>query len=128
MSMMVKGAMDAAEVLAEDGISAEVMDPRTLVPLNLVPLTLVPLTLVPLNKEAILSSLGKTGRLAVVDEAYSSCGMAAEIAALAACEALDELDAPVLRICTRSTPHTLSFSVDSYLFRLLNASHERSQR
>jgi pyruvate dehydrogenase E1 component beta subunit len=41
--------------------------------------------------------------------------MAAEIAAIAACEGLDDLDAPVLRICTRPAPHTFSPSIDPYL-------------
>jgi pyruvate/2-oxoglutarate/acetoin dehydrogenase E1 component len=100
LGMMVKRALEAAEILAQQGISAEVIDPRTLVPFD---------------KETIFASLRKTGRLAIVDEAYSSCGMAAEIAALAACEALDELDAPILRICTLPAPHTFSPSIDSYL-------------
>jgi pyruvate/2-oxoglutarate/acetoin dehydrogenase E1 component len=71
--------------------------------------------LVPLDKKTILGSLAKTGRLAIVDEAYASCGMAAEIAAIAAAEALDELDAPVLRICALPAPHTFSPSVDAFL-------------
>ena len=84
MGKMVDRALQAAEKLQEQGISVEVIDPRTLVPLD---------------KATILKSLAKTGRLAIVDEAYATCGMAAEIAAIAACEALDELDAPILRIC-----------------------------
>lgn len=93
LGMMVKRALEAAEILAQQGISAEVIDPRTLVPFD---------------KETIFASLRKTGRLAIVDEAYSSCGMAA-------CEALDELDAPILRICTLPAPHTFSPAIDSYL-------------
>ena len=100
LSMMVHRALEAARKLESHHISAEVIDPRTLVPLD---------------KGAILGSVAKTGRLAIVDEAYATCGMAAEIAALAAGEALDELDAPVLRICARPAPHTFSPSVDAYL-------------
>ena len=100
LGRMLQRALEAAERLQEQGISLEVIDPRTLVPLD---------------KAAILSSLAKTGRLAIVDEAYASCGMAAEIAAIAACEALDELDAPILRICALPAPHTFSPTVDSYL-------------
>lgn len=100
LGKMLQRALEAAEKLQEQGISLEVIDPRTLVPLD---------------KATILSSLAKTGRLAIVDEAYASCGMAAEIAAIAACEALDELDAPILRICALPAPHTFSPTVDSYL-------------
>ena len=100
LSMMVQRAIDAAERLEERGISAEVIDPRSLVPLD---------------KAAILESLAKTGRLAIVDEAYATCGFAAEIAAIAASEAVDFLDAPVLRICALSAPHTFSPSVDAFL-------------
>jgi len=79
VSLMVLRAMEAAEILAQQGISAEVIDPRTVAPLD---------------EAAILKSVAKTGRLAIVDEAYANCGFAAEIAALAAEKALDELDAP----------------------------------
>jgi pyruvate/2-oxoglutarate/acetoin dehydrogenase E1 component len=100
LSMMVQRALEAADRLQELGVSVEVIDPRTLVPLD---------------KGAILKSVAKTGRLAIVDEAYATCGMAAEIAALAAGEALDELDAPVLRICAGPAPHTFSPSIDHFL-------------
>lgn len=100
MSAMVQRAVEAAERLERLGISVEVIDPRTLVPLD---------------KKTILASLAKTGRLAIVDEAYASCGMAAEIAAIAAAEALDELDAPVRRICALPAPHTFSPTVDAFL-------------
>jgi pyruvate/2-oxoglutarate/acetoin dehydrogenase E1 component len=100
MGKMVERAVQAAAKLQEHGISAEVVDPRTLVPLD---------------KTTILNSLARTGRVAIIDEAYATCGMAAEIAAVAACEALDELDAPILRICALPAPHTFSPSVDAYL-------------
>jgi pyruvate/2-oxoglutarate/acetoin dehydrogenase E1 component len=100
LSMMLQRALEAAEKLESQGISAEVIDPRTLVPLD---------------KSTILESLAKTGRLAIVDEAYATCGVAAEIAAIAASEALYDLDAPVLRICALPTPHTFSPSADAYL-------------
>jgi pyruvate/2-oxoglutarate/acetoin dehydrogenase E1 component len=100
LSMMLHRAIEAAEKLEALGISAEVIDPRTLVPFD---------------KSTILRSLAKTGRLAIVDEAYATCGFAAEVAAIAASEALYELDAPVLRICSLPTPHTFSPSTDAYL-------------
>lgn len=100
VSLMVLRALEAAEALEKRGISAEVIDPRTVVPLD---------------KEAILRSVAKTGRLAIVDEAYATCGFSAEVAALVAEEALDELDCPVRRICAKPAPHAFSPSLDTYL-------------
>ena len=100
VSMMVSHALEAAEILDRQGISVEVIDPRTVVPLD---------------KAAILRSVAKTGRLAVADEAYASCGFAAEVAAIVAEEALYELDAPVRRICALPAPHAFSPALDSYL-------------
>jgi pyruvate/2-oxoglutarate/acetoin dehydrogenase E1 component len=100
LGMMVLRSLDAATRLADAGISVEVIDLRTLVPLD---------------KETIFASVAKTNRLVIVDEAYASCGVSAEVAALVAGEAFDELDAPILRICARPTPHSFSPSTDSYL-------------
>lgn len=100
LSLMVNKAIQAAARLEEQGISVEVIDPRTLAPFD---------------KETILRSVAKTGRLVVVDEAYASCGVSAEICAIIAGEALYDLDAPVLRICTLPAPHAFSPSLDSYL-------------
>lgn len=100
LGLMVQRSLDAAEILQKSGVSVEVIDLRTLVPLD---------------KQTILRSITKTGRLVVVDEAYASCGISAEVAAVVASEALDQLDAPIIRICTRPAPHTFSPSVDSYL-------------
>ena len=66
IALMVQRALEAAEVLAAEGISAEVIDPRTLAPLDI---------------NTILASLHKTGRLLIVDEDFAPCGVAAEIAA-----------------------------------------------
>jgi pyruvate/2-oxoglutarate/acetoin dehydrogenase E1 component len=100
VSQMVLRAMDAAEVMAQGGISVEVIDPRTVVPLD---------------REAILGSVAKTGRLVIADEAYANCGFSAEIAAMVAEEALEDLDAPVRRICALPAPHAFSPSLDGYL-------------
>lgn len=89
-SLMVWHALEAAEILSGDGISAEVIDPRTIVPLD---------------KAAILQSVRKTGRLLIVDEAQSFCGFSAEAAAVVSEEILDYLDAPIKRLCTLPTPH-----------------------
>lgn len=90
---MVRLALEAAEVLAEEGISVEVIDPRTLVPLD---------------KRAILDSIRKTSRVVVVDESFGPFGVGAEIAALAADEAFYYLDAPVRRIHPLSIPEPSS--------------------
>ncbi|HVX67115.1 MAG TPA: alpha-ketoacid dehydrogenase subunit beta [Bryobacteraceae bacterium] len=90
MSLMVWRALEAADALAAEGISAEVIDPRTIVPLD---------------REALLASVRKTGRLVIVDEAPAFCGFSAEAAALVSEQALDYLDAPVKRVCALHTPH-----------------------
>ena len=82
---MVPRALQAAEALAADGISAEVLDPRTLVPLD---------------KPAILASVAKTGRLVTVDMAHKTCSAASEIAAIVAMEGFWDLQAPIQRVGT----------------------------
>jgi pyruvate dehydrogenase E1 component beta subunit len=82
-------AMEAAETLSEKGIEAEVIDPRTLVPLD---------------KELILGSVRKTGRLVIVEEDNRTGGWAADLAAIAAEEALIWLDAPVKRVSAPDVP------------------------
>ena len=104
VSQMVLRAMAAADALAQQGISVEVIDPRTVVPLD---------------REAILQSVAKTGRLAIADEAYANCGFSAEIAATVAEEALEDLDAPVRRICALPAPHAFSPSLDSEISPLV---------
>ncbi len=82
-ALMVHRALEAAEILAKDGISVEVVDPRTLVPLD---------------KDCILDSVRKTHALVVVHEAVKNAGAGAEIAAMVAEEAIEYLDAPIVRI------------------------------
>ena len=88
-SMMTQVAMQAAGQLAEKGISAEVVDLRSLVPLD---------------KETILNSISKTHRLAIVQEAVHTSGFASEIAAIVAEVCLDELDENILRITAPDCP------------------------
>lgn len=88
-ALMVHKALDAAKQLETEGISAEVIDPRTIVPLD---------------KTAIFNSLKKTGRIVIVDEDYERCGFAAEVSALIADESFDLLDAPIKRVATRNAP------------------------
>lgn len=87
-SAMVPRALSAATVLERDGISVEVVDPRTLQPLD---------------EETILASVRKTNRLLVVHEACVRGGFGAEVAAMVGTKAFDHLDAPVARL---GAPHT----------------------
>jgi pyruvate/2-oxoglutarate/acetoin dehydrogenase E1 component len=89
LSLSVHHALDAAEQLAADGISAEVIDLRSLVPLD---------------RQAVLDSVGKTGRLLVVDEDYRSFGLTGEIAAIVAETDPTMLEAPVSRLAVPDTP------------------------
>ena len=82
---MVPRALDAAETLDREGVSAEVIDPRSLVPLD---------------KQCILDSVAKTGRLVTVDMAHKTCSAASEIAAIVAMEGFWSLQAPVQRLGT----------------------------
>jgi pyruvate/2-oxoglutarate/acetoin dehydrogenase E1 component len=88
-SSMVYVALEAAEKLAEIGISAEVVDPRTTVPLD---------------KQTLIESAKKTSRAIVVDEGYHSYGVTAEIASTIADGAFYYLDAPVKRIGAMDVP------------------------
>lgn len=83
VASMVPKMMEAAEMLAGEGVSVEVIDPRTIAPLDM---------------DTILASVHKTGRLIIVDEDFAPCGIGAEIAAQAMARAFDDLDAPVQRL------------------------------
>ena len=89
-SVMVSRALEAAEQLAQEGISVEVVDPRTLKPLD---------------EETIVRSVVKTGRVMIVHEACKTGGYGGELAAvIAGCEAFDYLDAPIVRLAGRDMP------------------------
>jgi pyruvate dehydrogenase E1 component beta subunit len=88
-AQMVYLALSAAEKLAADGISVEVVDPRTLSPLD---------------EETILASVRKTHRLVIVHEEVKFAGSGAEIAAIVAEKAFDRLDAPILRVAAPFVP------------------------
>ena len=81
----VNHAISAAESLTKDGISVEVIDPRTLVPLD---------------KSSILNSVEKTGRLVVVDPAHKVCSAASEIASIVAEEGFWSLQAPIQKVAS----------------------------
>lgn len=88
-SWMVQKSLAAAEALAKEGINVEVVDPRTLVPLD---------------KDAILKSVSKTGRLVIVQESCKTMGFGSEISAIVAEEGLDYLNAPILRVAAPNAP------------------------
>ena len=86
---MLYTALAAAENLAKNGVEVEIIDPRTLVPLD---------------KDLIYSSIRKTGRLVIVEEDNLTNGWGAEIAALAADEVFEWLDAPIKRVASPDVP------------------------
>jgi 2-oxoisovalerate dehydrogenase E1 component len=88
-SRMVGDALAAAEILATEGISAEVIDLRTITPLD---------------RETVLESLTRTNRLLIAQDAVLDFGVGAELAALAAHEGFWSLDAPVLRVGAAASP------------------------
>ena len=98
VSRMVHEAVAAAEALAQRGISAEVIDLRTVAPLD---------------KETILASLSKTNRLLIAHEGVTDFGIGAEIAALAVYEGFWTLDAPVMRVAPPPTPSPYAPNLES---------------
>ena len=86
---LVKDALDLAEEMAEQGVSLEVIDPRTLSPLDM---------------DTIVESVQKTSRAVVAQEAVNFCGLGAEIAASIQERAFDYLDAPVKRVGAPFSP------------------------
>lgn len=89
LALMVHKTLQACEVLAKEGVSVELIDPRTVAPLDV---------------ESILRSVQKTGRLLIVEEAFAPQGIGAEIAAQLADVGFDELDAPIRRLNGAHTP------------------------
>lgn len=88
--IMVHRSLEAAELLAKEGIDAEVIDPRTLVPFD---------------KETLVKSVIKTGKLIIVHEACKRGGFGGEVAAeIMDSEAFDYLDAPIKRVAGKNVP------------------------
>ena len=92
-SAMVPRALEAAERLSEEGISVEVVDPRTLRPLD---------------RETILDSVRRTNRLVTVEYSPKTWGMGAEVSAMVAEEAIEYLDAPIVRVAAPDVPVPVS--------------------
>jgi pyruvate/2-oxoglutarate/acetoin dehydrogenase E1 component len=103
LAWLVHEALAAAEELAKEGISVEVVDPRTLVPLD---------------TETIRNSVRKTGRLVIADEAGPTAGFSAEVAAVATEDAATSarLEAPVKRVCALQVPIPYSPVLENHVF------------
>jgi pyruvate/2-oxoglutarate/acetoin dehydrogenase E1 component len=97
---MVHKALRAAEQLEEEGVSAEVVDLRTLTPLD---------------RKTVIDSVKKTGRMVVVSEDCKTAGVSAELAAAIAEEAIDYLDAPIKRLAEPDTPIPFSPPLEQYV-------------
>jgi 2-oxoisovalerate dehydrogenase E1 component len=89
LAVTVHHTLKVCDVLKQEGIDVELIDPRTVAPLDV---------------ETILASVRKTGRLLVVDETFGPCGIGAEIAARVSDEGFDFLDAPIRRLNGAHTP------------------------
>ncbi len=107
---LVPQALRCADTLAAEGASVEVVDPRSLLPLD---------------REGLLASVRKTGRVVVFDDSNRTCGFAAELAALFADEAWDALRAPVRRVTRADVPVPFSPPLEAQVLpsadRLLEA-------
>ncbi len=100
IARMINHTLQVAEVLEKEGISAEVIDPRTLIPLD---------------EDTIINSVKKTGRALIVHEACRTGGFGAEIAARIADEAFGYLDAPIKRVGTLDCPIPFNPKLEDYV-------------
>jgi 2-oxoisovalerate dehydrogenase E1 component len=98
LASMVDLTLAACEQLAKEGVSIEVIDPRTVAPLDI---------------DTVLASVHKTGRLLIVDEDFQPCGIGAEIAAQVIDKGFDDLDAPIKRLNGAHTPTPYSPPLDN---------------
>lgn len=108
--VMVHMVLSLATELQRNGLSLEIIDPRTLTPLD---------------KETILNSVRKTGKVIIVHEGYTQCGFGAEVASIIAEEAFDYLDSPVKRVSNIDVPVPFAPLCEEYVLpnrnRILNA-------
>ena len=98
--VQVPRALAAADTLAKEGISAEVVDPRTLEPLD---------------KPTLIASVKKTGRLVVTDESHDNCSVASGLAAIMADEAFGSLRAPIKRVTIPHVPVPFAVPLEDYV-------------
>jgi len=98
LALMVHKTLQACEVLEKEGISVELIDPRTVAPLDM---------------DTIQRSVRKTGRILIVDEDFAHCGVSAEIAAQLADQGFDNLDAPIRRLNGKPSPTPYSPTLET---------------
>ncbi len=96
---LVQKSLNVAEEMSREGVDIEVLDPRTITPLD---------------KEAILNSVKKTGRLITADEGCVTGGFGSEVAAIVAQEAFDYLEAPIIRVGSPDTPVPFSPPLEQF--------------
>ncbi len=101
ISGAVRAALAAADLLADEGASAEVVDPRSLIPMDYA---------------TILESVAKTGRLVVTDPSHRTCSPSAEIAATVAEDGFWSLQAPIVRVTTPDTHIPFSPPLEAQLY------------
>jgi pyruvate dehydrogenase E1 component beta subunit len=102
ISYMAREAVSAGETLAKEGIDAEVIDLRSLKPWD---------------KDTVLESVRKTGRLVVADSGWHTCGASAEIAATISAEGFGHLKAPILRVTLPDAPAPVSQSQEEAYYK-----------
>jgi len=100
VGLMVRRALEAAETLAGEGISVEVIDPRTLVPFD---------------RETVFHSIRKTHHAVVAEESGKTAGIGAELAAMIQEELYDELDGPIGRVAALDIPIPYNIALEKYV-------------
>ena len=100
VGLMVRRALEAAELLEAEGISVEVIDPRTIVPFD---------------KETVFQSVRKTHHVVVAEESNKTAGIGAELAAMLQEEMYDELDGPVGRVAALDVPMPYNIAMEKHV-------------
>ena len=100
VGLMVRRALEAAELLEKEGISVEVIDPRTLVPFD---------------KETVFNSIRKTHHVVIAEESNKTAGIGAELAAMLQEEMYDELDGPISRVAALDIPMPYNITLEKHV-------------
>ena len=100
VGLMVRRALEAAEILEKEGISLEVIDPRTLVPFD---------------KDTVFNSIRKTHHVVVAEESNKTAGIGAELAAMIQEEMYDELDGPISRVAALDVPMPYNITLEKHV-------------
>ena len=100
VGLMVRRALEAAEILEKEGISLEVIDPRTLVPFD---------------KETVFNSIRKTHHVVIAEESNKTAGIGAELAAMLQDEMYDELDGPISRVAALDIPMPYNITLEKHV-------------